>query len=951
MESKEEILDPKEVISFNISLGNYLDIKGGKENSTNELMALVKKKKKDKNLSNMEKIIFQIIMSINPKTGNFLKLCNRLLIFSILKYLNTIKGKKQISPYEIYKLIFGCLSQTAPLEYLLENENRIKGKEEFYLELIIPFIFDNQISQIINAINRYLPEKTSEFIKGLFERLDLKFDKSFSFIKDIIFEIINDPKNITIQDIENVENNYYNGQKNNLLRCKKCYDFPELLIDERKNITIKYKCHHIEQNHINNPKNIIDYKIKCSYCDKKLCDFYKNYLCSNCKSILCNKCTKNHFNTCLSLFFIPLYQVGFKCSEHNNDYEVFCNICNLNMCCICKKEHHHFSEYKSKNVNLEDLKNIEKKINEEYKIDETILQFIRIISSNEQYNRNLHFQYFFDRILLGKDNIDKCGLFSKFGGKEFNNYYSTLIQEIEKGSQYYFNIYNNIKNIYEKNKKIINPLEFDFFTLFLKTINIPDIYPKYSLLNNFMTNLRNVKNEINLQKLFIDNDTMRIKQEKLEIALNSLKNINNKYKEQAINLLNRSISDNIIRFLAKNYSDNFQKIILNQKIFTDINNIYQDDKIIKKIKLNQENAQRIKSITNIATINNEEGDTTDSEEPKNSLIFDKAITIKKKEISVNELNDILYYLLFKKDYGNSSAHPNNSNNSIQITISDDSSLKSDTNSDNNNFAFKFLNSLQNMKFIEDIDFNCLSDCLFDGKYEKIISKIKTLNTEDFYDINRDIKYLNKKVIKEFSNLNKLLDSLKSMKTLLDEYSNQRIDKNSKFIDFYERILKTFKNEEIFSNLLLRILNFKYKNSLLADRQKFISDCYDYILINLRKMFPNIIKELEREIKAVKIERSEKKNLVEIFEKMNQKLAIFNKNYISKRKELALKDFMNFLNTQKVNEEKRDYEEVTNIIHSIRNNLAKLIGNNKIDLTKYHKDKITTFLYLKQNKYK
>ena len=155
MESKEEILDPKEVISFNISLGNYLDIKGGKENSTNELMALIKKKKKDKNLSNMEKIIFQIIMSINPKTGNFLKLCNRLLIFSILKYLNTIKGKKQISPYEIYKLILGCLSQTAPLEYLLENENRIKGKEKFYLELIIPFIFDNQISQIINAINRY----------------------------------------------------------------------------------------------------------------------------------------------------------------------------------------------------------------------------------------------------------------------------------------------------------------------------------------------------------------------------------------------------------------------------------------------------------------------------------------------------------------------------------------------------------------------------------------------------------------------------------------------------------------------------------------------------------------------------------------------------------------------------------------------------------------------------
>ena len=307
---------------------------------------------------------------------------------------------------------------------------------------------------------------------------------------------------------------------------------------------------------------------------------------------------------------------------------------------------------------------------------------------------------------------------------------------------------------------------------------------------------------------------------------------------------------------------------------SDINNIYQDDKIIKKIKLNQENTQKIKSITNIVTINNEKGNTTDSEEPKNSLIFDKAIIIKKKEISVSDLNDILYYLLFKKDYGNSSNHPNNRNNSNPITISDDSSLKSDINSNNQNFAFKFINSLQNWKFIENIDFNCLSDCLFDGKYEKIISKIKTLNTEDFYDTNRDIKYLNKKVIKEFNNLDKLFDSFKSMKTLLDEYSNQRIDKNSIFIDFYARILKTFKNEEIFSNLLLRILNFKYKNSLLEGRQKFISDCYDYILINLRKMFPNIIKELEREIKAVKIERSEKKNLVEIFEKMNQKLTIF-----------------------------------------------------------------------------
>jgi len=61
-----------------------------------------------------------------------------------------------------------------------------------------------------------------------------------------------------------------------------------------------------------------------------------------------------------------------------------------------------------------------------------------------------------------------------------------------------------------------------------------------------------------------------------------------------------------------------------------------------------------------------------------------------------------------------------------------------------------------------------------------------------------------------------------------------------------------------------------------------------------------------------------------------------------------KNFIDYLNEGKEDNEKIQYSEINNIKETIRKNLEKLLIG-KIDWTKYHNEKKTTSLYLNQNK--
>ena len=61
-----------------------------------------------------------------------------------------------------------------------------------------------------------------------------------------------------------------------------------------------------------------------------------------------------------------------------------------------------------------------------------------------------------------------------------------------------------------------------------------------------------------------------------------------------------------------------------------------------------------------------------------------------------------------------------------------------------------------------------------------------------------------------------------------------------------------------------------------------------------------------------------------------------------------KNFIDYLNEGKEDNEKIQYSEINNIKETIRKNLEKLLIG-KIYWTKYHNEKMTTLLYLNQNK--
>ena len=200
---KEEKDNDLSTISFCMELGKYLNSK----ESLDELLKIVKNKI-NKDISKIEKILLNLIMILNPKTQNYSSDINKLLIFKILKYLNDIKDKGPANPMEIYN-IFVQIFRNIPLyKFLFENDNNLNGKEELYLEFIILFIPDKQINLIIKSLKSYIKDDEVTYIEEILNSLDLKLNKGFIFLKNILITIVNYHDRNLIQQINNTRNNY-----------------------------------------------------------------------------------------------------------------------------------------------------------------------------------------------------------------------------------------------------------------------------------------------------------------------------------------------------------------------------------------------------------------------------------------------------------------------------------------------------------------------------------------------------------------------------------------------------------------------------------------------------------------------------------------------------------------------------------------------------------------------
>jgi hypothetical protein len=200
--------------------------------------------------------------------------------------------------------------------------------------------------------------------------------------------------------------------------------------------------------------------------------------------------------------------------------------------------------------------------------------------------------------------------------------------------------------------------------------------------------------------------------------------------------------------LIKKYSSNFKRINLNFKIYANIKDNYnkKDPQLVKDIERDNKekiiddlealkgklNNQETEDYSEIGDEDNEDNnDDYDENSNENFIIAEKPIIINGREISINELNLILDFLIYIKKKGDLIAHPKKE--------------------DKNNFSLSPVET--NIKYLEKKNFN-------------LNSEIEKIN-----------EYINKVFINEYFkspiNSTKLLDFLfeRKFKVLLSEKPN------------------------------------------------------------------------------------------------------------------------------------------------------------------------------------
>jgi len=210
--------------------------------------------------------------------------------------------------------------------------------------------------------------------------------------------------------------------------------------------------------------------------------------------------------------------------------------------------------------------------------------------------------------------------------------------------------------------------------------------------------------------------------------------------------------------------------------------------------------------------------------------------------------------------------------------------------------------------------------------------------------------LEKGIVNEFKILDDLIISFSAFADSLKLYKkNVDDEKHNIFKEFYKRLIQAINSEDSTINILNNILNLDYSNSLIGDNNIFINDCFSYIITNLYNKHNNIISELRNKINKLKKERNQQRITLEMFTKLNQKATKPKKQEsFDDERDFYLRGLINFFNKDRVDSEKIEYEEKEILINSIRKTLEKLVLN-QIDWLTFSRGKITSLLYLKQNK--
>ena len=581
MNSKNSSIDKKQLEALNALIGEISKSRELKNLEIfNETMNNIKKKAETIPLLSIQKFAisyFHIYNNLTIKEPNeyikkLIKLADSMLLhFKKETLLNFIQNEICINFSEDFKT-FKIFSV------------KLGKKDEFEICFAICIISKN-ITLMKIFFTEYL--KVSVFSEENFISINLENPYALKLFDSIFNKLYINKIVIQSSELDSVVQDCIDDSNQslfNMCRCDKCYDIMDIQLnllnnfDSRcSNCNKKYKS--FKEFDLN--KTIL-LSFKCTLCKNKLLFYQENYKCSNCKNLFCSKCKNKHLENCLSLNYIKLYEVGYRCESHCYKFIEYCFFCKKNLCKMCIEIHPH----QVKNVNQINkiLDNKMKEFIENYEAlkEKNLLKAL----NNPEITKNLIYIYiamkerkFFNghifSILCKLLNIDlqeynKGIMFKEFNNKEFISYYSELIDKINNGNGYYLNCLNSIKSLYAKNSKKI--IDFDYN---ISNISKREKYIQYLIEDSKSKwkDLSNINQFIDydsiMNKLRISNNNLKIKIIEFNSRILILENSNKIQQENTHNILCRFLSEKLLETIIMNFFQSLDPISLNLNILID----------------------------------------------------------------------------------------------------------------------------------------------------------------------------------------------------------------------------------------------------------------------------------------------------------------------------------------------------------------------------------------------
>ena len=548
----------------------------------------------------------------------------------------------------------------------LVKDNKIM--ETFFKEYLGISIFEQDEYYALNFENPHVKALFEDIFQKIHDRQKQKNQNEIQDLK-IIVQNCKDKSNFS---------------RNNLFRCNKCYDIMHMKLNNNNNI--EFKCQECDKEYkeLSEKDTLRTFYTKffCFNCKNQIILYKENFKCVSCKNLLCMECKIHHLKMCFSLNYIKIYDVGFKCESHSQNYIEYCFSCKKNLCQRCKIIHQHITN---------DLKSIDKEVcSKKYLSNSLVFDKNELIRYNltqifsDLKARKLFNGYIYEiACALFKININdnqRDIYFKQFNNNEFRNYYSKTLKKISQGSFYYLKCLNNIKSYYSTKKK--KDFDFDYEKISEREKEIQKFIDQTkSILINLRDNHRFINYDHKVNYLKKKNNDLLITIEKTNMELLQYQNANRKNQENSHYILCRFFADKLLKCLIINYQDKMDKVSLTLKIFIDLAytgnfNVFANknllDSIAKISKDFNEKIAKFKKNPNDKMIIADIIKCISSSKSSN-LTFLQDIALGNVVYKKEDLNFILDLLFLVKNSGTKVAHPNiDPKDSIQIiNIKDD----------------------------------------------------------------------------------------------------------------------------------------------------------------------------------------------------------------------------------------------------------------------------------------